>query len=194
MWRLPLLGVKWWNLIMKLENTDKLHPDQHGSQPGHQATNLTLLEELTYDISRCSRTAVGNFDNNAKACYNQVIAEISLLAAISQGQYPNMVLINTWALQEAQYYIQGNLNETKDDMYQHSSAHPIYGTGQGCAKSPTVWCLLSLVLFKAHNKLARGSYFCQPDWQRLTKFSMVGFIDDSTGKLNFFMMRPQPSI
>ena len=65
-----LLGVKWRNLIIKLEDTVLLHADQHGSCPEHQATDL-LLEELTYDIARCSRTSVANFDNDAKACYHR---------------------------------------------------------------------------------------------------------------------------
>ena len=30
-----LLGVKWRELIYRLEDTTVLHPDQHGSRPGH---------------------------------------------------------------------------------------------------------------------------------------------------------------
>lgn len=57
-----LLAVKWRDLIWQLENKGGLHPGQHGSCPGHQATDLTLLKELTFDVSRCSRTAIGNFE------------------------------------------------------------------------------------------------------------------------------------
>ena len=49
--------------------------------------------------------AVANFDNNKKACYDQVIAELASLAAISHYQYPLLTQINTNILKQAQYYI-----------------------------------------------------------------------------------------
>lgn len=166
-----LLGVKWRDLIWQLEHKDGLHPGQHGSRPGHQATDLTLLEELTFEISRCSRTAIGNFDNDASACYDRVIAEFASIAALSHSHHPSLVKANTEALQKFKYYIR-NTTHLPHAYYQHTDDYPIYGTGQGCANSPTVWCLVSSTLFKAHEHVSNGSKFISPDQTLKANFSM----------------------
>lgn len=187
-----LLAVKWCDLIWKLEHNRGLHPGQHGSQPGHQATDLTLLEELTFDISKRSRTAIGNFDNDASACYDRVIAEFASLTALSHGHHLSLVKANAEALQKFKYYIRNTTKNTQA-FYQHQPDFPIYGTGQGCANSPTVWCLVSSTLFKAHQQLAHGAHFLSPDQNLQASFSMVGFVDNSTGRVNQFTARPQPN-
>lgn len=77
--------------------------------------------------------------------------------------------------------------------YQHHPTYPIYGTGQGCSNSLTVWCIVSSTLFKAHQDTANGATFSSPDKSQTTSFSMVGFVDDSTGRANKFEQRPQPT-
>lgn len=188
-----LLGVKWHEVILKLEDTGYLHPDQHGSRPGHEARVLPLQEELCYDIARCSKTTLLNFDNDATACYDRVLAELASLAGIKHGQHPNLIAVNTRTLQEARYYIRSR-TATSSQFYKHSKEYPIYGTGQGCANSPTVWYMISSILFKAHEAESHGATFCTPSSQESVNFSMVGFVDDSTGRVNQFHQRPQPSI
>lgn len=178
-----LLGVKWRDIIWKLENNGGLHPGQHGSRPGHQATDLTLLEELTFDISKYGQTSIGNFDNGTSACYNRVIAEFASLASLSHSHNPSLIKTNTQALKHFKYYFRNTTNDT-NAYYQHCNEYSIYRTGPGCSNSPTVWCLVSSTLFKARQTAANGAQFCSPDKSITAAFSMVGFVDDSTGRFN----------
>ena len=97
---------------MQLEDCTLLHPDQHGSRPGHQANDLTLLEELTYDTARCTQTILGNFDNDAKFCYDRVMAKFSSLLGLAHGISLALIKLNTNTLQQAKYYIR-NSKKTK---------------------------------------------------------------------------------
>eukprot|EP00957_Ditylum_brightwellii_P151986 11573629-Ditylum_brightwellii.AAC.1 len=44
------------------------------------------MEELKNDISRCSRKALINFDNNAASCYTWIIPNLANLIGRKKGQ------------------------------------------------------------------------------------------------------------
>lgn len=187
-----VLGIKWRNLLIQLEKHRTLHPDQHGSRPGHTATDLALTEELSSDIARTSRTKLVNFDNDASACYDRIIPILIVIVNLTYGQHPDVICFNCQALKLAQYKIRGDPNPNAGS-YQHSSSVPIFGTGQGSANSPTLWCLMSSILFSVHERLSHRASFCTPDRTEEVRYSIVGFVDDSTNRVNDFTARPQPS-
>ena len=80
-----------------------------------------------------------------------------------------------------------------DEFYSNCQAFPIYGTGQGSGNSPTIWCIISSVLFECHKEKGHGAYFCTPDQQMPVSLSMIGFVDDITGQVNSFVSNTQPT-
>lgn len=81
------------------------HKGQYGSRPGCEAQFLTLIEELKYDISYLTRQNIFNFDNDAIACYDQIIVALALLVALKCGQHYKVVVIHTRTLEEAEYFL-----------------------------------------------------------------------------------------
>jgi hypothetical protein len=81
-----------------------------------------------------------------------------------------------------------------NEFYQHCDAYPIYGTGQGSGNSPVIWVFISSVLFKCHEKCAKGAIFESPDKSVTIKNFMVGFVDDSTGQVNDFLSDDGPTL
>eukprot|EP00957_Ditylum_brightwellii_P185275 14108067-Ditylum_brightwellii.AAC.1 len=46
-----------------------------------------------------------------------------------------------------------------DEFYQHCQAFPIYGMGQCSTNSPTIWLIISSLLFDIHDELGNGGNF-----------------------------------
>ncbi len=73
-----------------------------------------------------------------------------------------------------------------EDSYTHSNEHPIFGTGQGSANSPAIWCFLSSILYDCFDKTAAKATFTTPSGSEDVAIGMVGFVDDSNGQTNLF--------
>jgi hypothetical protein len=56
-----------------------------------------------------------------------------------------------------------------------------------------IWCFISSTLFDCHQSQAYGATFESPDRTVHVTFSMVGFVDDSTGTVNSFASDMQPT-
>jgi hypothetical protein len=101
------------------------------------------------------------------------------------GQHRQVVLVNVNTLKQAKYKLKTALGVTEASYY-HCTASPLHGTGQGSGNSPMIWCFISSTLFDCHQDRAYGAIFESPDWKVTITFSMVGFVDDSTGTVNDF--------
>jgi hypothetical protein len=101
------------------------------------------------------------------------------------GQHRQVVLVNATTLKNAKYKLKTALGVT-EASYSHSTAFPLHGTGQGSGNSPMIWCFISSTLFDCHQERAYGALFESPDRKVTITFSMVGFVDDSTGTVNDF--------
>ena len=73
-----------------------------------------------------------------------------------------------------------------DAEFKHSRLFPIYGTGQGSANSPVIWCLISNRLFEAHKTHSNGATFQSSDGQYKVQVNMIGFVDDTYSAVNMF--------
>lgn len=75
--------------------------------------------------------------------------------------------------------------------YRHTEEYPIYGTGQGSANSPAIWCFLSSTLFDCYNKKAHKTFYFNPTGSVSVELvGMVDFVDDCNGQTNLFRKDP----
>jgi hypothetical protein len=169
-----ILGVKWRQLMCHAEEHQTLNPGQYGSRAGRKATALNFLEALKNDIAHCSCKPLLNLDNDASSCYDRIIVSLVSLINHKYGQHRQVVLVNAQTLKQAKYNLKTALGVT-EASYSHSG------------NSPMIWCFISSTLFDCHQERAYGALFESPDRTILTiTFSMVGFVDDSTGTVNDF--------
>ena len=76
--------------------------------------------------------------------------------------------------------------------YSHCDLFPIYGSGQGSGNSPGLWCAISSVLFNVYEQQACGASFYSPDKTITVKRYMIGFVNDTSGSTNEFLL-PKPA-
>jgi hypothetical protein len=149
--------------------------------------------QLKTDISYCSRKPIINYNNDASSCYDWITVVLSSLINWEYGQNRHVVMVNATKLREAKYQLKTALR-VPDTFMTHSRAwRLLYGTGQGSGNSPMIWCFISSTLFDCHQSQAYGVMFQNPDRTVTVSFSMVGFVDDSTGTVNSFNATTQPS-
>ena len=187
-----ILAVKWRQLIHTAEDSRALHPGQYGSRPRRQAPDPVFIEEMMNEVARNTRTSLIKFDNDATSCYDRIIPAVAVLASRKYGMPRAVTSVMANTLQAARYKLKTEAG-VSDEYYTHSAAAPIYGTGQGSGNSPTIWCVISSTLFDCQEEAMNGATFWSPNKQHRVTFSMVGFVDDSTGQVNDFAADPQPA-
>ena len=187
-----LLAVKWRQLIHTAEDSSALHPGQYGSRPRRQAPDPVFIEEMMNEVARSTRTSLIKFDNDATSCYDRIIPAVAVLASRKYGMPEAVAAVMANTLRGARYRLKTEAGVSQEH-YSHSDTTPIYGTGQGSGNSPTIWCAISSTLFDCQDEATRGAVFWSPNRALRVKFSMVGFVDDSTGQVNDFAADPQPA-
>jgi hypothetical protein len=129
----------------------------------------------------------------AASCYDRIIASIASIISRSHGQHRDVCFVHAETLQAAKFRLKTAMGVTKE-FYQHCTAYPIDGTGQGSGNSTVLWVFISSVLFTCHDKCDKGAIFESPDKSVTIQFFMVGFVDDSTGQVNDFLSDDKPTL
>ena len=120
-----------------------------------------------------------NFDNNATACYDQILCAIASLCNWKFGIHKDIVFVHDKTLEEVDFKLKIS-TKISATSYKHCIKFPIHGTGQGSTNSPTIWCFVSSVLFKCHNEKAHGILLKSPEGHMIVRYHIIGFVDDST--------------
>ena len=178
-------------MIQHCIHTRKFNPGQYGSLPGHDAITPTIIEELQYEICRASKHPLVHLDYDATACYDRVILPMVSLISRAHGQHCSIVLINATILKSVRYLLKPQLGISYIS-YSHSKLFPIYGSRQGSGNSPGLWCAISSVLFDVYETQAFGVSFYSLDKTIAVKLYMIGFVDDTSGSTNDFLL-PEPA-
>jgi hypothetical protein len=188
-----ILAIKWRLLIQSANKKGILNVGQFGPIPGKNAITPTVIEELQYEISRASKRPLVHMDYDATACYDRIILSLGSLIARGYGQHRNITFINAKTLEEAKYVLKTQLG-VSESFYRHSTFLPIYGSGQGAGNSPGLWCCISSVLFDLYEEKAHGAFFQSPDGTVSVRVYMIGFVDDTSGSINDFMLPKSASL
>jgi hypothetical protein len=95
-------------------------------------------------------------------------------------------------LKEVRYHLKTQLG-VSDEHYKHCQILPVYGTGQGSGNSPTVWLVISSILFTCYSKKAHGATFESPDKSIRIDIFRIGFVDDTASYVNNFLSDIPPT-
>jgi hypothetical protein len=152
-----------WNLILKFFIAYKLNlqvciektvtPDQAGGRPGKNAADTATDIVITNEIITLQKLPGAILYNDAKACFDRIIENISNMTLLAEGLHPLIAQLHAQTLRSARYYL-----KTKFGVAQIANGHmhpdPFLGTGQGAADSMPRWGFLSDVIIRAYKKKA----------------------------------------
>ncbi|KAI2490869.1 hypothetical protein MHU86_23692 [Fragilaria crotonensis] len=180
------LGIKWRIAMYQAEALAALNDGQYGSRPRRNAIDPVFIEELQCEISRATRKPVVLTNYDATACYDRIIPSVGMLASRKFGVPYSVTQTNATTLEKAEYRVRTELGLAPTG-YTHSTEMPIYGTGQGSANSPAIWCFLSSCLFDGYDDIAQPATYISPDTSTSVSIGLVGFVDDCNGQTNDFL-------
>lgn len=176
------IGIQWRTAMHRAEQLELLNVGQYGSRPQRNAHDPVFIEIFQRQLSKAARSSLIQLNFDASSCYDRIIPSLSGLTAQAIGIPPPTVLCNNSTLKTMKYHLTHGSHLTKE-FYRHSKSFPIYGTGQGSANSPYVWCFISSLLFDCYDKFSHGATYKSPDQSTEIKLNMTAFVDDSNAQI-----------
>ena len=156
------LGIKWRVALYQAEGLRELNQGQYGSRLRRNARDPVFIEEIQFEIARASRKMLAQTSYDAMSCYDRIVPNLAMLVSQKFGVPLQTTQTNARTLEHANYRICTELG-VSETAYRHWEQYPIYGTGQGSANSPMIWCFLSSVLFDCYDTLSYTATYCCPD-------------------------------
>ncbi len=139
-----------------------LNEGQYGSRSNRNAVDPVFIEEeLQCEISRATRKPVLLTNYDATACYDRIIPNLGMLVSQKFGVPVCISQSNIKILEKAEYRIRSELGLVSTS-YTHSPQQPIYGTDQGSANSPAIWCFLSSSMFDCYDQVVHPASYLLP--------------------------------
>jgi hypothetical protein len=176
------LKLQWGHRLIRAANDRKLiHPGQHGSVPGRNATDPVMLNQLTTDLIRIKKVHYAHFDNDASACYDRILVPIAMLAARRWGMPQNAVELHAKTL-EAMHYTVKTTYGISEKHYTGSKDEPLFGTGQGSGASPAAWLSIAVVLMQTLEAISSERVvFSSPGESNYVHTRLIdAFVDDTS--------------
>jgi hypothetical protein len=181
-----------WNLILKYFLSNQLTrkacqeqtvtPEQAGGRPGRSASDMATKTILTHEICHIQKLTGAVVYNDAKACLDRIIENMSNLACMREGLSPKIAQLHAQTLQQMKYFI-----KTQHGCSQISNGHmapdPFHGSGQGAGDSMAVWGFVSDIIIRAYNKLAKTQPMTSPISKKIVNTNIQAFVDDSHGTI-----------
>jgi hypothetical protein len=176
-----------WSLIQKffvvykinnIASFNKIVPtEQAGGRPGRSAIELAASRMLTFETIRLQRLSGAVVYNDAKACYDRVIKNISNLAL--QGLPVEIAHLHAQTFHRIQYFIKHKLG-IGQTPHSHNNPKPVYGVGQGSTDAPEQWGFTCNPLLELYNELPSNATIQSPISTKNTNNKIAGFVDDTT--------------
>jgi hypothetical protein len=137
---------------------------------------------LSQQTKLFTKTGLGTFDNDAKSCYDHIIAPIALTASRALGMPEVACSIHGQTLDKMKHYIKTALG-TSASYYSNDHEGPLFGSGQDSGGSPPLWLITWVALSNALSVMT-GMSFCSSDHSNSTARNNDAFVDDTTGGVN----------
>jgi hypothetical protein len=106
---------------------------------------------MTHELCRLQRLDGAIIYNDAKACFDRIVENLSNLTFMREGLPTYLVKLHAQTLLNMQYHIKtiyGCENQTNG----HMKPDPFLGSGQGAADSMARWGFVCDALIRAYNK------------------------------------------
>ena len=156
-------------------------PDDNWGSRGN-SSDLGLLKILTLEMSFLTYKTLGQIDLDAKACYDQIIRPIALLACYKYGlpllccSWLNMVM----DLQEF-HLVTGHGHSQRH--YSRNTTR-LHGIGQGSCEAPVMWLLISSIIFLSLRTYSPGVTWTTTARNITQTRYADAFVDDTTLWIN----------
>ncbi len=155
----------------------KLVPEEIFSEKNRMADNGGLAKTLFYDIAWQTRLPVAIASVDASNCYDRITHAMALLIFQSFGVEDTAVATMLKTIQEMKFFLRTAYGDSTD--FAGSTIEvKTQGLGQGNGASPAGWCVISIMILRAHGKKGHGAQFVAPMSCMKQSLSAILYVDD----------------
>ena len=156
----------------------KLIPDEIFSERNRTADDGGLAKTLFYDIARQTRTPEAIASVDASNCYDRIAHAMASLIFQAFGVESTAVSTMLETIQEMKFFLRTAYGDSK--TFAGSSIDiKTQGLGQGNGAASAGWCVISIVILRAHGKKGHGAQFIAPMSLVRSSLSAILYVDDT---------------
>ncbi|KAL7529017.1 hypothetical protein ACHAXR_002748, partial [Thalassiosira sp. AJA248-18] len=130
-----------------------LTEEQWGGRPGRTATEPALRKMLSFEYGRVMYVTMALFANDAVACFDRMVPNISTLIARKYGVKQNVMRSRNATMERMQHTIRTGHGESTETYQQNESDVALAGETQGKGDVASLWSLLSQTILRTHQCL-----------------------------------------
>jgi hypothetical protein len=163
-----------------------LNPAQFG-RPGGKCQDVSISKVLHNLVCSLTNTLMGQFESDAKACFDREVMTFVLTCYHSTGA-PMGPLLQMWeqVLHNIIHKVKTGFS-ISNDGYSYSDNSPIHGPGQGSRGGPGSCSTAMSLLIDAMHHLCHGLRLCNPSQQTVYTTTTNMFVDDASSCTNWFV-------
>jgi hypothetical protein len=165
------------NTLSTIEQTVPI--EQAGGRPNRSAIELAASQVILYESIRLQKLQASVLYNDAKACYDRIIENISNLSLIREGLPIELAKLHAQTFDTIQYHIKHRYG-IGTTHHSHNNPSPIYGVGQGSTDAPARWGYVCDALLNIYKALGRNANLHSPTSTKTTNHKVAGFVGDTT--------------
>jgi hypothetical protein len=152
--------------------------EQAGARPGRSSIEMGIHKVVVYETIRLQRLYGGVIFNDAKACYDRIIENISNIALLHQGLPIKIAKLHYQTFSQINYTIKHKLG-LSTTSHKHKCPAPVYGVGQGACDAPGRWGFICDALIKVYKNIANNAEVISPISNISANHKIGAFVDDT---------------
>jgi hypothetical protein len=169
-------------LMQYAEKQGTIADEQFGGRQGHCAIDGAILKTMEYEIIRMLHMLEGNFEADARACFDRMIENMTNMCLRAQGMPDQNLLLHARTQQNIRYHILTHHGVSKQHN-QHTEETPWHGSAQGRGDSANRWDFISSDMIEAYKSQAHLWELKNPDGSATIVIGLQAFIDDTNSIL-----------
>ena len=176
-------------MMKEAEQAEQISDNQYGGRKDRQATSVVLNKHLYYDITKQTLTEAAFMDDDAKACFDRVIPQLSQIESQKWGVSYKAASLATQIIQQQQFYVKTGFG-VSGNYYSYNPQQPIFGVGQGLGWSGPMWINTSDTICRVLNDYSGGMHFHSFDGHLEVKKKNDLFVDDTASGVTKNCIQP----
>jgi len=158
-----------------------LTEEQWGGRPGRTATDAAMRKMLAFEYGRVLYVTIALFANDAVACFDRMVPNISTLLALKYGVQPNVMRSRNAVMSKMTHGVRTKHGDSTSTYCQLEDEPQVAGETQGKGDVACIWSLLSHTLLRAHSEMHEGISLNSADGKRKIEKNNDAFVDDCDG-------------
>jgi hypothetical protein len=166
------------------ERAKVLARDNLGGRKGMRSVEVSMNQQLTYNLIWAARARAVIISNDAKGCFDRISHVVAILALRRLGVPRPALQSMIETIQEMEHHIRTSFGDSKSSYGPNPTGPPPQGILQGNGAGPATWTAITAVLVKCMKAEGFGFDSWSVISQRALSLVCFGFIDDTDLILN----------